>query len=53
MMKKITKNTKPKTKPKETDTAASWAKCPMCGEMAFGWVYMLHFTLGCEQAKRY
>lgn len=49
MMKKTTKN----IEPEESNTAASWAKCPMCGKMAFGWVYMLHFTLGCETAKRY
>lgn len=43
---------KKKRKPKP-DTAATYQKCPICGEMAFGWVYMLHFTLGCETAKNY
>lgn len=45
-----TKKTKKNIKP---DTAADWVTCPMCRARAFGWVYMLHFTLGCETAKRY
>ena len=48
------KNTKTKkTKKKNIKSACSEAKCPMCGAKTFGWVYMLHFTLGCEIAKRY
>ena len=42
-----------KTKKRNIDSASSKAKCPMCGETTYGWVYMLHFTLGCERAKRY
>ena len=44
------KNTR-KTKNIKSDNREP--KCPMCGEIAHGWVYMLHFTLGCETAKRY
>lgn len=43
------KNTKKNIK----SPACHKAKCPMCGEIAQGWVYMLHYTLGCETAKRY
>jgi len=40
-------------KKKNIKSACGVARCPMCGELAYGWVYMLHFTLGCETAKRY
>lgn len=40
-------------KTKNIKSACGKAKCPMCGRTAHGWVYMLHFTLGCETAKRY
>ena len=29
-------------------------RCPMCKELCYsGYVYMLHNTLGCVEAKRY
>ena len=52
-IKKCTKRKDVTSKKTIISPASQGSRCPMCGEMAYGWVYMLHFTLGCETAKRY